>query len=222
MLVCVLVSAYNIVEYFKWTHTDDAIRNRDPYIITDEFYIWLEAQYEWMEKNRGVFNLEQWKKRLRDQYLKKFEEQIQNVPSAEDGGLTLRAYSNNDWKGEPFTLVNQAPFGIPAEIKRGNFSLRWTGKINIQNAGKYRFGIRSDDGAHLFIDGEEVVDNGGHHALQTMEGRINLKKGWHDIEVLYFQDDGARDFKIWWTPPGRATQAIPPGALKPEESVEES
>ncbi len=50
----------------------------------------------------------------------------------------------------------------------------------------YAFGTNSDDGSYLFIDGQMIVDNGGHHGDVYREGMIQLAEGFHDIILRYF------------------------------------
>ena len=70
------------------------------------------------------------------------------------------------------------------------FSIRYTGNINISQAGDYTFYTNSDDGSKLFIDGTEIVDNDGDHPEQEESGIVNLAVGDHDIEILYYEDGG--------------------------------
>jgi tripartite motif-containing protein 71 len=69
-------------------------------------------------------------------------------------------------------------------------------------SGPYVFGTTSDDGSLLYLDGQLVVDNGGHHGDVYSEGRIQLQEGFHDIRLLYFQDGGGQKIELYWTPPG--------------------
>jgi hypothetical protein len=46
-----------------------------------------------------------------------------------------------------------------------NFYVVWTGKIRIPADGIRTFFLESDDGSQLFIDGKQVVDNGGLHDM---------------------------------------------------------
>src|SRR5689334_16865299 len=57
------------------------------------------------------------------------------------------------------------------------FYIRWTGKVRIAKAGKYTFFLESDDGSRLFIDGKQIIDNGGKHAMEEVSGQMELKAG---------------------------------------------
>jgi len=49
----------------------------------------------------------------------------------------------------------------------------------------------------LFIDGKLVVDNDGVHGANEKEGEIALKKGMHQIELLYFQAGGGKALHVF-------------------------
>ena len=121
------------------------------------------------------------------------------------------------WDGEA-TVVQLDAFIAPNDVLPSPFSIEWLGKIYVPVSGPYVFGTTSDDGSHLYLDGQLVVDNGGHHGDVHREGRIQLEKGFHDIRLLYFQDGGGRKIELYWTPPGGTSvqvpqeQFVPPGA----------
>lgn len=60
--------------------------------------------------------------------------------------------------------------------------------IRIPERGVYRFYTYSDDGSKLLIDGKLVVDNDGSHSVRHRDGKIALETGFHELEVLYFED----------------------------------
>jgi hypothetical protein len=78
------------------------------------------------------------------------------------------------------------------------FALRYTGKIKIDQRGKYNFYLTSDDGSRLFLDGDLVVNCDGRHVEQTVCGTIELEPGSHDLEVQYFEHDGRKKLELSW------------------------
>jgi len=74
------------------------------------------------------------------------------------------------------------PFGL----KR--FGADITGIIVAASTTNYTFDLRSDDGSYLFIDGIEVVNNGGDHGYRSRTGTINLAAGNHVFEVQFYEN----------------------------------
>jgi 3',5'-cyclic AMP phosphodiesterase CpdA len=75
----------------------------------------------------------------------------------------------------------------PAAVK-DSFALVFHAWIKIPVKSVYRFYIYSDDGSSLFIDGKEVVNNDGSHGAKRADGKIALDAGYHEFQLLYFQD----------------------------------
>ena len=132
-------------------------------------------------------------------------------------GLIGYYYPNAEWQGPP-AVIQRDFFIIPNNILQEPFSIRWVGKIAIPVDGTYRFATRSDDGSYVFIDGQMVVDNGGTHGAQMREGSVYLTKGFHDIEVRYFQQVGASEMAFFWVPPGGVQEIVPLEYLFPIET----
>lgn len=82
--------------------------------------------------------------------------------------------------------------GFPGVTNRFEwFAIDYYGSFKIQRPGRYRFQLTSDDGAKLFIDGQQVIDNDGVHAPRAMESAVDLRRGRHKIRVQYFQGPAA-------------------------------
>ena len=79
------------------------------------------------------------------------------------------------------------------------FGLKYKGFINVPEEDVYTFSVLSNDGSHLFIADELLVDNDGLHGAFEVVGEIALQKGWHKIELSYFQAGGGKDLKVYWT-----------------------
>ncbi|HEY65035.1 MAG TPA: hypothetical protein G4O02_10740 [Caldilineae bacterium] len=142
-------------------------------------------------------------------------EALYSVPAPRNG-LIGYYYPTLDWSGPP-ALIEKDLLVLPNNVLGERFSILWRGKIAAPRPGVYVFGTRSDDGSYVYIDGQLVVDNGGHHGAQYREGRIELSQGFHDIEVRYFQDGGSREMQLWWMPPGGTKELVPPEYLFPVE-----
>jgi len=94
--------------------------------------------------------------------------------------------------------VDKFVFPYEDEKLPERFGLRYTGYIQIYKDGVYTFSVLSNDGSCLFIADELVVNNDGPHEAYEKEGQIDLQKGWHKIELLYFQIGGGKALKVSW------------------------
>lgn len=78
---------------------------------------------------------------------------------------------------------------IPEGVN-GRIGLVINGLINIPADGIYTFALMSDDGSTLVIDGDKIVDNDGLHSPREIIGQKAMSKGYHPIEVRYFDSNG--------------------------------
>ncbi|WP_420399685.1 PA14 domain-containing protein [Flagellimonas sp.] len=79
-----------------------------------------------------------------------------------------------------------------------NFKLVIKGQITIPQTGSYDFRLMSDDGSYLFLDEELVIDNGGFHAVEAVDGEMYLKKGVHEIRIEFEQGGGDAGLSFQW------------------------
>ena len=93
------------------------------------------------------------------------------------------------------------------------FYIRWTGMIRVPADGKYTFSLDSDDGSRLFIDGKQVVDNGGAHGMEEVSGSVQLTAGDHALKVEYFEKDIDAGCKFSWKSDKFEKQIVPAEAL---------
>ena len=102
--------------------------------------------------------------------------------------------------------------------------VQWLGKLQITNAGSYRFFSASDDGSRIFIDGVLVLNNdGGKGTTDLGSAAITLSAGLHDIVVQYVQGGGGASEILSWSggvglDVGATETAIPSAKLWTAES----
>lgn len=82
----------------------------------------------------------------------------------------------------------QNNFSIDSAKAEDHFAYEFNSYLKIPEKGLYKFKVSSDDGAVIYIDGQEVINNDGSHTLSSKEGIIGLEAGFHEIKVLYFED----------------------------------
>ncbi len=99
--------------------------------------------------------------------------------------------------------------GVPDLIEWFGLDLRF--RIYAPSQGAYTFTLRSDDGSILSIDGKTVVNNDGLHSVTEKAGVVALTKGYHDVEVRYYQGPRYRiALELLWTQPGASKASYIP------------
>lgn len=82
------------------------------------------------------------------------------------------------------------------------FGYQLEGYIKVPETGVYTFYLEANDGAILYLNNKEIIDNDGGHRAQRLDTKIGLKKGWHPIKVDYFQQGLAKSLFVIWEGPG--------------------
>lgn len=130
-------------------------------------------------------------------------------PSGTGNGLQGDYYANTSLSGSPvhtqvdpnvhYTWNGSPAPGVPAT----NWSVKWTGTLTPPKTGTYTFGLTSDDGSRLFINGHEVIDNWRDQAANTETAQVDLTAGTPvQIEVDYYQAGGDETVNLGWIEPG--------------------
>jgi hypothetical protein len=121
-----------------------------------------------------------------------------------------------DWKGEYF--ANRSLSGAPALIRNDieinfdwgagspdlkipadGFSARWTRQIDFP-AGVYRFVVRVDDGARLYVDNALVLDQWRDAQLATYMADVSVAAGRHTIVFEYYENTGGAVASLRYEP----------------------
>lgn len=112
-------------------------------------------------------------------------------------------------KAKPVKEGTFRNFSIKEAAADDHFGYQFRSLINIPEKGVYKFHIYSDDGARLFIDGQEVIDNDGSHSAGEATGKVALEKGFHEILVIYFEDYMGQALEIGITGKNLPKQLLP-------------
>lgn len=86
--------------------------------------------------------------------------------------------------------------------------LKFYGYIYIAETANYTISTLSDDGSKLFIDNELVVNNDGIHWLNEAYGATKLEKGFHKINISYFDQIGGTTLTCFIQQEGKEKQEI--------------
>ena len=112
-------------------------------------------------------------------------------------------------KAQPVKEGTFRNFTIKEAAADDHFGYQFRSLINIPEKGVYKFHIYSDDGARLFIDDQEVIDNDGSHSAGEATGKVALEKGFHEIRVIYFEDYMGQALEIGITGKNLPKQVLP-------------
>lgn len=91
--------------------------------------------------------------------------------------------------------------------------LKFSGYIFIPETGNYTFSTLSDDGSKLFIDDELIVDNDNIHWINEAYGAVKLEKGFHKINISYFDLTGGTTLNCFIQKEGQKKEEINPSQL---------
>jgi hypothetical protein len=97
-------------------------------------------------------------------------------------------------------------------------ALRMTGRITIPATGTWTFGIGSDDGADVWINGTRVAFYEGLHGFAVTSGNIALNAGTYDIVVRYFNNGGGDGLTLAWTGPTVPSSTLVPSSAFSHDS----
>jgi hypothetical protein len=103
--------------------------------------------------------------------------------------------------------------GFPGNVTE-YFALRYTGQLEVKQAGLTDFTLLSDAGARLLIDGQTVADDLGKTRSSGAKGTVDLTAGKHKLQVDYFHGAGSQvELRLLWAPPASADTAVPAEAF---------
>lgn len=128
------------------------------------------------------------------------------------------------WEGRPVASATTSPHLEHASdldsvlSSRVGVGVRWDGWWHVERPGVHTFGLDTDNGGYLRIDGRDVLDTRGRSSLASRLSRIELEPGFHAVEAGFFEGIGEARFRIYWIPPGeeaRSARFLPQTSLYP-------
>ena len=100
-------------------------------------------------------------------------------------------------------------FSISDAAGKDAFAYDFKAYLRIDDTYIYDFRLTSDDGAVLYIDGEKIADNDGSHSASSVETRIKLEKGFHEICLKYFDDCEGERLEVLMSGPDFSRTPVP-------------
>lgn len=91
--------------------------------------------------------------------------------------------------------------------------VRWTGWINIPQAGLYSFGGNADDGIRININNISVVNSWIESGGAFRSGNVNLPAGAVPVEVWYYENGGGAMMNFQWYVQSTGTWQIVPSTM---------
>ncbi len=145
-----------------------------------------------------------------------------NFYPSKTGGLMGEYFNGKNFDKLMFTRIDSTVnfnWGLeqPHElINNDNFSIRWSGWVNIEQPGSYSFTTKNDDGVRMRIDDSVIIDDWYSHPPKVNVGNIYLDKGWHVIFLEYFEDAADNIVTLEWQRPDGSKGLIPQNILSPD------
>jgi len=137
-------------------------------------------------------------------------------------GLRGEYYDNSDLSGLKLTRNDSQinfdwGWGAPdSTVGADTFSVRWTGQIEPLYSQTYTFYVTSDDGARLWINGQNVIDNWIDQAARETSGSIALSAGQRvDIRLEAYENGGLAAAKLAWSSASQPKQIVAQSQLYP-------
>jgi beta-glucosidase len=130
-------------------------------------------------------------------------------------GWTARYFDNTSFSGEPVLTTTEKwvstdpTGGIPLSdgqpvsgLGPDGWSIRWAATFTAPVDGEYTFHLTNRVRARLYLDGTELINNGGGFPGVTRSTTVNLTAGEpHDIRVDWAKSGGQGNVELAWTPP---------------------
>ena len=115
---------------------------------------------------------------------------------------------------KPVKSGSTGKFDLSSAPSNTQIGLRFSGFIEVPQAGVYSFYVKSDDGTRLYIIEREIVNNDGTHGDEIeVKGSIRLEPGRHRIRLDFFQSGGPLGLWVGYSGPGITKQTIPEKVL---------
>ena len=94
-----------------------------------------------------------------------------------------------------------------------NYAFIFSGFIKIPKDGAYTFYLSSNDGSRFYLNDKLAINNDGPHGNREESVRLSLSKGYHKMEVYYFQIGGGSSLKMEWSGDDFKKEELPNSVL---------
>ncbi|WP_262498044.1 beta-glucosidase [Chryseobacterium sp. MYb7] len=122
-------------------------------------------------------------------------------------GLKGSYFSNTDLKGNPAFEKQDEQLNFkwtlyspdPEKLQPDQYSVRWTGKLEAPESGKYQLGLRGNDGFRLYLDGKLIIDQWEKLSYSTKTIALDFLKGKkYDLKIEFHENRGEANLELIW------------------------
>jgi hypothetical protein len=140
------------------------------------------------------------------------------------GGVKGEYFNGTTPMGEPaLTRLDPSidfnwgdPGGPGTPIGTDQFSVRWTADLEIAVADTYTFITNTDDGARLWLNDEQIIEQWWDQApTDAVSAPVALEPGVYPLRMEYYENLGGAVAHLFWQTPTVAREIIPAGPLQP-------
>lgn len=104
-----------------------------------------------------------------------------------------------------------------SSIGPDSFSTRWTGFVQPRYTETYRFSTVSDDGARLWVNNQQLINNWDSPTRSEHSGTIALTAGrLYAIRLEYHERTDTASVRLFWSSPSEPRAVLPREQLYPE------
>ncbi|MEH2435829.1 MAG: PA14 domain-containing protein, partial [Nostoc sp.] len=114
---------------------------------------------------------------------------------SQGNGLKAEYYDNIDFtnlkqtRTDPTVNFNWGEGSPDPSIGVDTFSARWTGQVEAKYSETYNFYTTSDDGARLWVNGQQIINKFVNQSATEYSGAIALVAGQkYDIKLEYYEN----------------------------------
>ncbi|MFC1793765.1 PA14 domain-containing protein [Planctomycetota bacterium] len=106
------------------------------------------------------------------------------------------------------------PGGPDPAVGDDSFSARWTGEVEAAFTETYTFYTSTNDGARLWVDGQQLVDAWIDQGTTEYRGTIDLIAGnTYSLVMEYYENGGGAVAELRWSSPSTPKDLVPQAAL---------
>ncbi|MBI3920831.1 MAG: DUF1080 domain-containing protein [Armatimonadetes bacterium] len=97
-----------------------------------------------------------------------------------------------------------------------NWSARFTTSLKVATEGEYTFYYKSDDGARMWIDDRQIINDWVPRSGLTSEVKVKLTTGDHAVRCEFFEQGGGAQAHLEWAGPDLKRQVVPASVTSAE------